>query len=67
MTELLLKLLGARAADVTHIAKASLAFRGGLSVGWFVFWLLATGALIWWLYRNRHQALLFDFMPFFYT
>ena len=57
MTQFLLKLLGARAEDAVHIAKASLAFRGGLSSGWFVFWLLVCGGLTWWMYRNSPVTL----------
>ncbi len=51
MTELLLKLLGVPANDVVHIAKASLAFRGGMPTGWFVFVLLVAGALVHWMYQ----------------
>jgi hypothetical protein len=51
MTDLLLKLLGVPAADAVHIAGASLAFRGGLSMGWFVFLVLLVAALMYWLYR----------------
>ena len=57
MTQLLLKLLGARVDDAIQIAKASLAFRGGLGTGWFVFWLLVCGALVWWMYRNSPVTL----------
>lgn len=51
MTELLLKLLGVPANDAVHITAASLAFRGGLSTGWFVLLLLLAVALVWWMYR----------------
>lgn len=51
MTELLLKLLGVPANDVVHIAKAELAFRGGLSVDWFVVCALASAGLVAWLYK----------------
>jgi len=51
MTGLLLKLLGVPANDAVHIAKASLAFRGGLSAGWFVFLMLVAGVLIYWMYK----------------
>ena len=51
MTELLLKLLGAKVEDAVHIAKASLAFRGGLDVGWYVVLLLLTAAAVGWMYR----------------
>src|ERR1051325_3875527 len=51
MTELLLKLLGVPANDVVHIARASLALRGGMSAGWFVLLLLAAGALLYWMYQ----------------
>ncbi len=51
MTELLLKLLGVPANDVVHIAKASLAFRGGMSTGWFVLLFLLAAALLGWMYR----------------
>src|SRR6266513_2789991 len=36
MTGLLLKLFGAQVDDAVHIAKASLAFRGGIGMGWFL-------------------------------
>ena len=52
MTQLLLKLLGARAEDAVDIARASLAFRGGISVGWVIFLLLILGAAIYWMYRR---------------
>src|SRR5439155_5695660 len=51
-TDLFLRLLGVRMEDAVHIAKASLAFHGGVSWGWFVLLLLALAALIWWFYRN---------------
>jgi hypothetical protein len=57
MTELWLKLLGAPTEHALHVAKASLAFRGGLGAGAFIFWLLALGALVWWLYRASPLAL----------
>ena len=52
MTGLLLRLLGAQVDDAVHIAKTSLALRGGIGAGWFFFWLLGLGALIFWLYRH---------------
>jgi hypothetical protein len=51
MTDLLLQLLGVPANDAVRIAGASLAFRGGLSMGWFVFLILGAGGLVYWLYR----------------
>lgn len=38
--------------EAVHIAKASLAFRGGFGWGWFAFLLAGLGGLIWWFYRN---------------
>src|SRR5204863_7714263 len=52
MTELLLKLLGAKVDNGVDIAKTSLAFRGGLSPGWYIFWLLGLAVLVYWMYRN---------------
>ena len=52
MTGLLLKLLGAEMDDAVHIATTSLAFRGGIGLGWFVLLLLGLGAVFFWLYRN---------------
>src|SRR5215210_1014503 len=52
MTDLFLRLLGVRMEEAVHIAKASLAFRGGFGWGWFAFLLAGLGALIWWFYRN---------------
>ena len=40
------------ADDVVRIAGASLAFRGGLSLAWFVFWALLAIAAVYWLYRR---------------
>jgi len=51
MTELFLKLLGVPASDTMHIAGASLAFRGGLSTGWFVFLVIVAAGLVYWMYR----------------
>src|SRR6059036_1469198 len=51
MTELVLRLLNVPVNDAVHIAGASLALRGGLSGGWFVFLLLVAAGLIWWLYK----------------
>src|SRR5687767_4658202 len=51
MTDLLLKLLGVPANDAVHIAKASLAFRSGMSTGWFVLLLIAAAVLVAWMYR----------------
>lgn len=51
MTELLLKLLNVPMNDAVRIAGASLAFRGGLSTGWFVFLIVVTGGVVYWLYR----------------
>src|ERR1041385_7554714 len=53
MTGLLLKLLGANVEDAVHIAKASLAFRGGVGTGWFVFLLLLLGGIIYGMYRTN--------------
>ena len=53
MTGLLLKLLGAHVEDAGHIAKASLAFRGGVGAGWFVFLLLLLGGIIYGMYRTN--------------
>jgi hypothetical protein len=52
MTELFLKLLGAPVDDAVNIARASLAFRGGVGWGWFVLFILALAAGVWWMYRN---------------
>src|SRR5437763_10860870 len=52
MTGLLLTLLGAEMDDAVHIATTSLAFRGGIGLGWFVLLLLGLGAVFFWLYRN---------------
>jgi len=52
MTELLLKLLNVPVDDAVRIAGASLAFRGGLSAGWFVFLILVTAVVVYWLYRS---------------
>lgn len=51
MSDLFLKLLGVPANDAVHIAKAELAFRGGLSVGWFVVCSLVAAGLVTLLYK----------------
>ncbi len=51
MTDLLLKLLGVPANDAVHIAGATVAFRGGLSMGWFVFLLVIAAVLVIWMYK----------------
>src|SRR6185369_2355022 len=57
MTELLLKLLGAHVDDGVHIARTSLAFRGGIGVGWFLLLLLVLGAILFWMYRSSPAML----------
>ena len=52
MTELLLKLLNVPVDDAVRIAGASLAFRGGVSAGWFVFLVIVTAVVVYWLYRS---------------
>jgi hypothetical protein len=52
MTDLFLKLLGVPANDAVHIAKATVAFRGGLSVGWYVFIIIVVAALVVWIYKS---------------
>src|SRR6185436_8630950 len=51
MTDLLLKLLGVPANDAVHIAKASLAFRGGLGTGLWLLLVCAAAALVIWMYK----------------
>ena len=51
MSELLLKLLNVPVDDAVRIASASLAFRGGLSAGWFVFLVIVAAGLVYWMYR----------------
>src|SRR6266478_8097186 len=57
MTELILKLLGAHVDDGVHIARTSLAFRGGIGVGWFLLLLLVLGAILFWMYRSSPAML----------
>jgi hypothetical protein len=57
MTELFLKLLGAHGDDAVNVAKASLAFRGGVSVGWFIFFVLVLAGAIVWMYRSSPVGL----------
>ena len=52
MTDLFLKLLGVPANDAVHIAKATVAFRGGLSLGWYVFIIIVVAALVVWIYKS---------------
>ena len=51
MTELLLRLLNVPVNDAVRIAGVSVALRGELSAGWFVFLLLVAGGLIGWMYK----------------
>ncbi|MCI0746001.1 MAG: hypothetical protein L0Y58_11395 [Verrucomicrobia subdivision 3 bacterium] len=51
MTELFLKLLGVNVDQAVDIARASLAFRGGVSTGWVVFLLLLLGGGLYGMYR----------------
>src|SRR5438067_9475008 len=57
MTELLLKLLGAQVEDGIHIARTSLAFRGGIGVGWFLLLLLVLGGILFGMYRSSPAML----------
>ena len=57
MTGLLLKLLGARVDDAGRVADASLAFRGGVGLGWIIFCFLVLGAAAYWIYRQSPVAL----------
>src|SRR5260221_12350544 len=57
MTGLLLKLFGAQVDDAVHIAKASLAFRGGIGMGWFVLLLLGLGGIFAWMHRSSPSSL----------
>src|SRR5438105_6293023 len=57
MTELLLRLLGAKVDDAVHIASTSLAFRGGIGPGWFVLLLLGLGAIFYWMHQSSPPAL----------
>lgn len=53
MTETLLKLLGARVESAGEIAGVRLAFQGGVSGFWFVFFLVALVGLAWWSYHRN--------------
>ena len=57
MTDLLLRLLGARVEDALRIADSSLAFRGGIGTGWIVLLALLLGGVTWWSYRFTPQAI----------
>jgi hypothetical protein len=57
MTQLFLKLLGARVDDAVDIARASLAFRGGIGVGWVILLLIVLGGAIYWMYRQTPIAM----------
>jgi hypothetical protein len=50
MTQLLLKLLGAKVDEAVDIARASLAFRGGIGVGWVVLLLVVLGGAMYLMY-----------------
>lgn len=50
MTQLFLKLLGARVDEAVDIARASLAFRGGIGLGWVILLLLILGGAVYWMY-----------------
>ena len=57
MTDLLLKLLGARIDDAVRVTDASLTFRGGVGLGWVVFFFLVLGAAAYGIYRRSPVAL----------
>jgi hypothetical protein len=50
MTQLLLKLLGAKIENAKHIASVGLQLRNLGALGWVIFFALAFGALTWWTY-----------------
>jgi len=52
MTDLILKLLGARVEAAGDLASARLAFQGGLGAGWVILLALALAALGVWTYRQ---------------
>src|SRR5262245_1989737 len=52
MNGILLKLLNVPVDDAVRIAGASLAFRGGVGAGWFVFLIIVTAVGVYWLYRS---------------
>ena len=52
MTDLILKLLGARVEAAGDLASARLAFQGGLGAGWVIVLALALAALGVWTYRQ---------------
>ena len=51
-----MRLLGAPADDAVRIAGATLAFRGGLGMGWFIVLLLLFAAFAVWTYRSAAPA-----------
>ncbi len=57
MTELLLRLLGARIDNAVNVADGSLAFRGGMGWAWFVLGLTVLGAAVCWMYRSSPGSL----------
>jgi hypothetical protein len=52
MTDVLLRLLGARVDDAVRVANVTVAFPGGISPGWLALWLGILTAVIWWMYRH---------------
>ena len=52
MTQLFLKLLGVQVENGVDIAKASFAFRGGFSAGWYVLLVLLLGGAVYYMYRQ---------------
>ncbi len=57
MSDLFLKLLGARVEDAVHIAGGSVSFRGGVNPGWVIFLLLVLGAMVYLMYRQSPAQL----------
>ena len=53
MTEILLKLLGARVESAGEVAGVRLALQGGVSGFWFIFFLIALFGLAWWSYQRN--------------
>lgn len=57
MSDLLLKLLGARVESAGEIAGVRLAFHGGVSSFWFIVFLVVLGGLAWHSYFRTHVGI----------
>jgi hypothetical protein len=57
MTDLFLKLVGAKVDDTVRIVEASLDFHGGIGIGWLVLAMVSAAGTVYWMYRRSPATL----------